>query len=124
MVTFLLVLALSIYFISNVWMRWSAAPIIIALNSMSTSIKELPFPGNYLVSAAHRKKVTFFHLIFFKAVTICNMNQAKKSAVKKIRYGSSEYSILSNYCWHTQEKDNSTIKTGKWREFHAFLLKV
>lgn len=47
--TFLLVLALSIYFISNVWMRWSAAPIIIALNSLSTSINDLPFPGDYLV---------------------------------------------------------------------------
>lgn len=36
---------LSIYFISNVWMKWSYSPIIVTLSSKAISIKDVPFPG-------------------------------------------------------------------------------
>lgn len=53
------------------------------------------------------------------------MNQAQKSAVRKIPRPSSEFSILTNYCSHRVETDNSTDKkTGKWDEFREFLMKV
>lgn len=60
--SFALVVILSAYFISNVWQKWSETPIIISLNPTSTQLKAIPFP----------------------AVTICNMNQAKKSAAETV----------------------------------------
>lgn len=50
---FLLVLFLSLYFISNVYEKWSASPVIVTLGATFTSITDLPFP----------------------AVTICNINK-------------------------------------------------
>ncbi|KAJ6634965.1 Pickpocket protein 28 [Pseudolycoriella hygida] len=43
--SFIFVIVLSGYFISNIWNKWSATPIIIALNSRSTSIGDIPFPA-------------------------------------------------------------------------------
>lgn len=52
-IMFFLVMLLSIYFISNVWIKWTQSPIIITLSSKSTSIKDIPFP----------------------AVTVCNLSK-------------------------------------------------
>lgn len=86
-VTFLLVLALSIYFISNVWMRWSAAPIIIGLNSMSTSIKDLPFPGNskynYPPAYGSTKKNVFFSFDCFQSCDYMQHESSKEECSEK-----------------------------------------
>lgn len=42
---FLVVILLSIYFISNVWAKWTLSPIIITLNARSKAISDIPFPG-------------------------------------------------------------------------------
>lgn len=59
---FAIVFVVSIYFITNVWQKWSLSPIIIGLNPVATQIQDIPFP----------------------AVTICNMNQANRSIVQNI----------------------------------------
>lgn len=46
-VMFVMVFAFSIYFITNVWIKWSASPMIITLGAMSTSINDFPFPGTF-----------------------------------------------------------------------------
>lgn len=51
--SFVLVLLLSIYFISNVYVRWSSTPIIVTLSAKSVTITSIPFP----------------------TVTICNLNR-------------------------------------------------
>ena len=43
--SFIFVMFLSGYFISNIWQKWSVSPMIIALNSKSTSIGDIPFPA-------------------------------------------------------------------------------
>lgn len=73
-VSFILVFFVSIYFITNVWQKWSLAPIIIGLNPVSTQIKDIPFP----------------------AVTICNMNQAKRSVAQHIK----EYVYILRKTFH------------------------
>lgn len=55
--SFILVLCIGAYFISNVYQKWTDTPMIIGLNPKLSSVKDFPFP----------------------AVTICNMNQARKS---------------------------------------------
>lgn len=42
---FFLVVCLSAYFISNVWHKWNASPIIITQSAVSFSVKDFPFPG-------------------------------------------------------------------------------
>lgn len=60
---FIFVTIVAGYFISNVWKKWNNAPLIIGLNPVATEIKDIPFP----------------------AITICNMNQAKKSIAINIK---------------------------------------
>lgn len=113
MVAFILVLLLSAYFISNVWEKWSASPIIIGFNAITTSIHTIPFP----------------------AVTICNMNQAKYSIAKKVHKNTLDDSLLQSLCakeWLSNNETTSTTTSdsskiniiGKWTSFRQFLLKV
>lgn len=110
-----MVVALSFYFISNVYEKWNASPIIITNNAVATSITDIPFP----------------------AVTICNMNQARKSMVKDIQAGTMEDALLSSLCLDSNirlsngnnDNDTSVVSvssnySGKWPQFRAFLLNV
>lgn len=115
-----MVIGLSFYFISNVYEKWNASPIIITNNAVATPITDIPFP----------------------AVTICNMNQAQKSMVKDIQAGTMEDALLSSLCLDSNIRltttdggggDNngsfSSVSvysnySGKWPQFRAFLLNV
>lgn len=99
---FLLVFMLSVYFISNVWIKWSASPVIITLSSLSTPITNFPFP----------------------AVTVCNMNQAQKSDVLQIDENSVEYSMVQSLCSRADDTNITNTKSGKWAQFRTILLKV
>jgi acid-sensing ion channel, other len=61
-IAFLIVTMLSAYFISNVWQKYTETPVIIGLNPIATDLNAIPFP----------------------AVTICNMNQARKSIAQQM----------------------------------------
>lgn len=43
--SFLFVLILSTYFISNIWTKWRQSPLIITQSAESIPVKDLPFPG-------------------------------------------------------------------------------
>lgn len=99
---------MSLYFISNVYSKWSASPIIITLNALATSIEDIPFP----------------------AVTICNMNQARKSVVKNFDNNSIQKSLLDDICPIDQDKEFSPADihsinmtgAGQWSFFREFLV--
>lgn len=59
-----------------------------------------------------------------KAVTICNMNQAKKSAVKEIPYYSIDYSLVQSLCTQSVDENITIPKPGKWPDFKRVLEKV
>lgn len=44
-IMFVLVLIFSVYFIINVWNRWNESPLVVTLSAISTSIRDIPFPG-------------------------------------------------------------------------------
>lgn len=56
---FFLVMILSIYFISNLWLKWSLSPMIISLSSKSVSIKDMPFPGKSFKLSINRINYKF-----------------------------------------------------------------
>lgn len=55
------VLLLSVYFISNVYDKWSATPVIVTFDARSTSIDNFPFPA---VTVCNMNKGTTFHFVF------------------------------------------------------------
>lgn len=106
-VAFSIVTVLSAYFISNLWNKWSENPIIIGLNSASTPLNEIPFP----------------------AVTICNMNQARRNIADTIPEGTLNNMLLESVCnLDNQITLEGEFKNqdflGKWSDFRKFLINV
>lgn len=62
---FFLVVIFSIYFISSIWVKWSASPLIITLSSMPISIKELPFPGKMNTHMTRNSLILFLFSEFY-----------------------------------------------------------
>lgn len=105
MLSFILVFSLSCYFITNIYQKWSASPIIIGLNPVATSISDIPFP----------------------AVTICNMNQARKSVAETFTDNSAQKALLKSLCQQEEDIDKDAFSStfvGKWSLFKEFLLNV
>lgn len=99
-VSFLMVFILATYFISNVWQKWKETPVIIGLDPVSTSIKDIPFP----------------------AVTICNMNQVRKNFALGLRTEKDKV-ILESICTQGDSlNDDDEEVEGKWSYVREFLL--
>lgn len=98
------VFCLSVYYISNIYSKWTASPVIITLKAMRTSISEIPFP----------------------AVTICNANQARREEVEKFLAGSTDNYLLHTLCLPDMN-DTSPVPspTGLiWANFKTFLKRM
>ncbi|XP_058451931.1 pickpocket protein 28 [Malaya genurostris] len=98
-ISFISVSILSIYFISNVYHKWQSTPIIMGINPVATHIRDIPFP----------------------AVTICNMNQVRRTAAEMINTDSVEYMVLDSIC-SLDSDDNHTNYEGKWSVVENLLL--
>lgn len=99
-ISFLMVVVLAAYFISNIYQKWRETPVIIGLDPVSTNINEIPFP----------------------AVTICNMNQVKKSFAASLTTEKDRI-ILDSICTQGDNlNDESENVEGKWSYVREFLL--
>lgn len=99
-ISFLIVTFLATYFISNVYQKWEDSPVIIALDPVSTDIKDIPFP----------------------AVTICNFNQVRKSYAKS-RKTLRDRLMLDSICTQGDGLSNETTTTdGTWSYVKEFLI--
>ncbi|XP_030378904.1 pickpocket protein 28 [Scaptodrosophila lebanonensis] len=99
-ISFVLVVILSGFFISNIYVKWSASPIIISTGAKQKLTSSIPFP----------------------AITICNLNQALRSRVKRISRSSTNYSLLMSLC--DQGGDLTISYIGTWKYFKAILVEV
>ena len=75
---------------------------IITMSALATPITEFPFP----------------------AVTVCNMNQAKKSAVLRMPLDSKDYGMIESLCTQAPDGNATDPMSGKWKQFKRLLLKV
>ncbi|EDW00314.1 pickpocket protein 28 [Drosophila grimshawi] len=99
-ISFVLVVILSGFFISNIYIKWSASPIIISTSAKQLLTSNMPFP----------------------AITICNLNQALRSRVQRISRFSNNYTLLMSLC---NKGDDQTITyVGTWKYFKALLVEV
>lgn len=100
---FLIVTILSGVYINNVYEKWSATPVIIGVNPITTSLKDIPFP----------------------AVTICNMNKARKSVAYQILPYSREYFKLLSVCNKQVVLNESYVEfKSTWVNFRKFLINI
>ncbi|XP_017055900.1 pickpocket protein 28 [Drosophila ficusphila] len=99
-IAFVLVVILSGFFISNVYVKWSASPIIISTSAKQKLTSNMPFP----------------------AITICNLNQALLSKVERISRTSTNFSLLMGLC--DQGGDTTISYIGTWKYFKAILVEV
>nr|XP_036677039.1 pickpocket protein 28 [Drosophila suzukii] len=99
-ISFVLVVILSGFFISNVYVKWSASPIIISTSAKQKLTSNMPFP----------------------AITICNLNQALLSQVDRIARTSTNFSLLMGLC--DQGGDTTISYIGTWKYFKAILVEV
>lgn len=124
---FLMVIFLSAYFISNVWNKWNASPLIVTLDAYGTSVTDLPFPG-ILIDFISFDLANFPHrsMLFPSktAVTICNMNQAQKSAVSTLSQTSEEYSVVQSICRYATDTNAMNSVNSNWTMFRKVLLDV
>lgn len=105
LISFAIVSFLSAYFISNLWQKWTENPIIIGMNSASTPLNEIPFP----------------------AVTICNMNQARRERARNISTNSLDGMLLESVCNLDDSiafNSTSSPYVGKWAQFKEFLTTI
>ncbi|XP_048482173.1 pickpocket protein 28 isoform X4 [Plutella xylostella] len=94
------------FFILNIYDKWRSAPMIVSINPRSLLLADLPFP----------------------AVTICNVNQAKKSVAHRYKEtgSSKDKKLLQSLCTSNNDTaifDNST-DNADWEYFRAFLINV
>lgn len=77
---------------------------IITLAAIATPVTDIPFP----------------------AITICNMNKARNSVVKKFEENSIEHVFLQNVCLKESNSttSNRTNEAGRWDVFKNFLINV
>ncbi|EDW39532.1 GL11889 [Drosophila persimilis] len=105
---FIIIFASLIYVAVNlavrVFVKWEDTPVIIGISSTMTPISKIPFP----------------------AITVCNMNQAKKSKVEDLIPGSLGYSMLQKTCYKENTYGNFTKSNhrSKNETFPNFILNV
>lgn len=122
---FFLVLLLTAYFISNVWNKWNTMPIIIIQSAISMPVKDLTFPGIRINFYARIWKSRHSLLIFLLvAVTICNLNQVRNSAIVDMPRHSVEYSIVQSICQNSVDENITNSATGNWSIYRQVLLNV
>ncbi|XP_030758076.1 LOW QUALITY PROTEIN: pickpocket protein 28-like, partial [Sitophilus oryzae] len=100
-ISFSLAIIFASYYISNIYAKWKSSPVIISFSPFDAELSSIPFP----------------------AITICNMNQAKKSEAERIlKEGSSiERKLLDDSNGNTSFDNSENIS---WESLRDFLVKV
>ncbi|XP_046741816.1 pickpocket protein 28-like [Diprion similis] len=94
------------YYIWNLYQKWIDSPLIISLSPDPVSLVEIPFPS----------------------ITVCNMNNAKKSEADRINQGEDnlEKVLLNDICnlENGTSTDDLDSESGKWSNVQRFMINV
>ncbi|KAK7604719.1 hypothetical protein V9T40_005905 [Parthenolecanium corni] len=105
-ISFIIAASTSGYFIKDLLTKWFETPVIMSLSPKSTSLTEIPFP----------------------AITICNMNNARKSVAEAINLNGStiEKILLKDFCEEDTILGNiiEDNASSSWPVVQKFMLKV
>ncbi|KAG5869552.1 hypothetical protein JTB14_002297 [Gonioctena quinquepunctata] len=100
--SFSVAIGFATYYISNIYHKWNSSPVIISFSPFDADLTSIPFP----------------------AVTICNMNQAKKSEAIKIKSEGNpvELKLLNDVC--NGNENYNISKPYNWLTLRNFLIRV
>ncbi|XP_017072449.1 pickpocket protein 28 [Drosophila eugracilis] len=98
--TFLVFVAINLAV--GIYNKWDSTPVIIGISSTMTPINKIPFP----------------------AITICNMNQAKKSKVAQLKPGSLGYAMLQKTCYKETNYSQYMDMQHRNETFPKFILDI
>ncbi|XP_054276689.1 pickpocket protein 28-like [Macrosteles quadrilineatus] len=109
-IAFVIAVLTAAYFISNLFSKWRNSPVIMSLSPKATSLTAFPFP----------------------AITICNMNNAKKSIAKSIlreaKYNEPNLrrKLLHDVCKFEQYDADASLDnhTVEWNHYLSFMVNV
>lgn len=128
---FIVVAALAIIFIKEIFEKWIEQPMIISVSPTPTLMS-----GIYITyfSATFQLEMTVLFTIVsnvikyseldipFPAVTICDINRVRKSAIMDLN--PSDHGIAHIMCMGTAEENEILSNSTSWPEFKRVLLKV
>ncbi|XP_070071467.1 pickpocket protein 28 isoform X2 [Drosophila takahashii] len=101
-IIFALVVFVAVNLAVGIYNKWDSTPVIIGISSTMTPIDKIPFP----------------------AITVCNMNQAKKSKVEHLVPGSLGYAMLQKTCFKETNYSQYTDIRHRNETFPNFILDV
>ncbi|KAH8295713.1 hypothetical protein KR018_005486, partial [Drosophila ironensis] len=104
---FFFIIAASVVFVAinlavGIYSKWENTPVIIGISSTMTPIDKIPFP----------------------AITVCNMNQAKKSKVEDLMPGTIKYAMLQKTCYRETNYTRYEGKGLKNETFTDFIIDI
>ncbi|KAI5635502.1 amiloride-sensitive sodium channel domain-containing protein [Phthorimaea operculella] len=109
LVAFTMSFTIALIFIMNIYDKWRQSPMIVSINPVNMPLSELPFP----------------------AITICNVNQAKKSVAARYKEAgdSVDTKLLESLCSEKDESDAELFEEeddegANWNYFRQFLINV
>ncbi|KAK4879621.1 hypothetical protein RN001_007767 [Aquatica leii] len=106
LISFLIALGFAIYFIVNIYIKYTSNPMLISVNPKPIPMEDIPFP----------------------AITLCNLNLARKNeSLLILKNGSmTEKSILENICRIDDEFSNveEFNDTNRLEEIKKIILKI
>ncbi|XP_039287322.1 pickpocket protein 28-like [Nilaparvata lugens] len=106
-VSFLLAVIAAIYFITNTFRKYTETPVIMTMSPTATLLSSIPFP----------------------AITICNMNNVRRSEAEKILKAPNdttsilERQLLRSRCNHDLDEVEDN-RTSDWNYIKEFMFKV
>ncbi|KAH8322050.1 hypothetical protein KR059_000941 [Drosophila kikkawai] len=96
------VVFVSINLAVGIYDKWEDTPVIIGISPTMTPIDQIPFP----------------------AITVCNMNQAKKSKVEHLMPGSLGYAMLQKTCYKDSNYSQYTEVQSSNETFPSFIKNI
>lgn len=96
-----IVIVLLVYYIDEIYIKWSNQPIIMSVSPTPLQITDIPFA----------------------AFTICNVNQAQKHKVDTIKQNSKQHYYLKSVC-EMAPVGASLNYSGVWTEYRSFIMEV
>ncbi|XP_063368781.1 pickpocket protein 28-like [Cydia amplana] len=95
------------FFILNVYDKWRSSPMIVSINPENMALQNLPFP----------------------AITVCNVNQAKKSVAERYKKDGNPVNkkLLESLCTSQDDTEifvSDVAQSADWDYFRSFLINV
>jgi hypothetical protein len=126
--SFTLAVIASIYFILNLFERYWENPVIMSLTPTTIKLSDIPFPAVTICNMNNLRRskgVNILRRYIFRANNLFNIHTKVKNWVFRFLRGSTlERTLLKDFCDSDQEVDKNDTEASKWAEIKQFMVNV